>query len=201
MGEPVKRQHSASDYFNLGIAIVVLAVLLGAGIYLMVKGISDHKTGQIIGGAFLAVIGGIVPAFLVVLGLQKAARSTVPGLAPPKIAVTLTSEQFSPGDQVTGRVDVTESGRLRKLEVLLRCHDSGPSYKGISWSTASSPLATGALAAPASYSFSIRVPHDAPPTFSLGGATIWWDVDARCDVIGSDLHVPQRIEVAAPVRR
>jgi hypothetical protein len=197
----VKRKHTAADYFNLGIGIVVLAVLLGLGIYLLAKGISDHKTGEIIGGAFLAVIGGIVPACLIVLGLQKAARSSVPGLAPPTITLTLASGQFSPGDQVAGRVDVTESGRVRKLEVLLRCHDSTPSYKGISWSTASSPLATGSVAAPASYSFSVALPADAPPTFSNGGASIWWDVDARCDVVGSDVHVAHQIEVAAPVHR
>ncbi len=197
----MKRKHTAGDYFNLGIGIVVLAFLLGLGIYLLVKGISDHNTGAIIGGVFLTVIGGIVPVFLLVLGLQKAARSSVPGLAPPKVTLTLASAQFSPGDQVAGRVDVTESGRVRTLEVLLRCHDSTLSYKGISFSTASSPLATGSLAAPASYSFSVALPADAPPTFSSGGASIWWDVDARCDVVGSDVHVAQQIEVAAPVHR
>ena len=72
----MKRQRTASDWFSAGIALVVMGVFLVVGIVLIVHGISRHNTGGIVGGAFLAAIGGIVPVFLLYFGLQKAARGT-----------------------------------------------------------------------------------------------------------------------------
>ena len=110
--------------------------------------------------------------------------------------MTIPRTQFAPGDSVSGRVDVTESGHARKLEVSLHCCDRTADYQGISWSATAAPLATGELTAPSSHSFSIQVPADAPSTFDAGaGASIWWEVDARCDVLGSDVHATQQIQV------
>jgi hypothetical protein len=197
----MKRKHSAADWFNLGIAVVVFVAVLGLGIYLLAKGISDHKTGEIVGGSFLALIGGIVPGVLVFYMLQGAARKAVPGMAPPKITLTIDGAAFAPGAEVTGRVDVTDSGHSRKLEVALHCHDSTADYKGVSWTGIGPPLASGNLTAPQSYNFSLVLPPDAAPNFSSGGATIWWEVEARIDVIGSDARVAQQIAVALPQKQ
>jgi hypothetical protein len=137
---------------------------------------------------------------LIFLMLQRLVRGAAPGLAPPKIELSLASANASPGAQIGGRVDVTQSGRVRRLEVTLSCHDRSPSYKGVSWTSPAITLASGELAAPGSYSFSIPLPSDAAPTFSTGDASIWWEVDARCDVVGTDVHATRQIEVAAPAR-
>jgi hypothetical protein len=194
----MKRNRSAGDYFNLAVALLVLGVLLAFGIALLVDGITHHKPAELVGGAFMSAIGGALPVYLVFLVLQRTARGAAPALAPPKIDLVLASERAAPGGQVAGRVDVIQSGRVRKLELTLSCRDSTSSYKGVSWTSPPTTLATGALAAPSSYSFSVSLPPDAPPTFAAGGASIWWEVDVCCDVIGTDVHVAKRIEVAAP---
>jgi hypothetical protein len=196
----VNRKRTAGDYFNLGIALLVVGVFLAVGVALIVDGITHHKTAELVGGGFMAAIGGALPVYLAFLLLQRIARGAAPGLAPPKIDLVLVSERSAPGSQVAGRVDVIQSGRVRTLEVTLACHDSSFSYKGVSWSSPATAIASGQLSAPGSYSFSIQLPPDAPPTFSFGGAAIWWEVDARCDVIGTDVHATKRIDVATPAR-
>jgi hypothetical protein len=178
-----------------------LVFLLVVGIVLLSNGISQHKTPSIVGGAFMTAVGGILPAFLLFLGLQRAARGAVPGLKPPKINLTIDKSGFAPGDTVAGRVDIVEAGHVRSLDVSLACHDRTSDYQGVSFTGAASSLAQGELAPPASYAFSLTLPADAPVTYGGDGARIWWVLDARCNVLGSDEHVSQEITVRVPAPR
>jgi hypothetical protein len=112
-----------------------------------------------------------------------------------QIRVTPERATYVAGEQVSGRVEVVEGGEVRKLDVSLRCRDSTLSYQGTSWSATSAPLATGELTPPATYSFSIALPADAAPTFNGEVGEIWWELDARCDVPGKDVHATTKITV------
>jgi hypothetical protein len=192
----MKRTRRAGDWFKAVIALAVTIAWLVAGIVLLVHGISMHNGGAIAGGAFLTAIGAIAPGILLYFAVQKTARSAIPGLKPPKVTVTIDRTEFAPGDTVSGRVDIVEEGHLRELDIALVCHDSTSDYQGVSFTTARSRLAEGALAPPESYPFSISIPADAPISYSADGAKIWWLVDARCDVLGTDEHVTAQIEVS-----
>lgn len=193
----MKRQRTASDWFSAAIALAVMVAFLVIGIVLLIHGINRHNGGSIAGGAFLTAIGAIVPVMLLYFGLQRAARSAMPGLKPPKVTVTVDKPQLRAGDTVAGRVDITEAGHVRKLDVSLVCHDKTSDYQGVSFTSEPSMLAEGELAPPASYPFSIAIPADAPISYSGYGASIWWVVDARCDVLGTDEHVTHQIEVVS----
>jgi hypothetical protein len=84
--------------------------------------------------------------------------------------------------------------------VWLKCCDHTIDYKGTSWSTATEPLATGELPAPTDYTFTLTLPAAAPICYSDGGVGIWWEVEARCDVFGTDVRAVTRLDVAVSDR-
>jgi hypothetical protein len=197
----VKRPDSATGWFNVAIGLAVIVFCLVLGIITLIHGIHRHNSGTIVGGAILTALGAIAPAIGVYAVVQKAARSTVPALKPPKIALTIEKSGFAPGDAVAGRVDIVEAGHVRSLDVSLACHDRTSDYEGVSFMGAASTLAQGELAPPASYAFSVTIPADAPVTYGGNGARIWWVLDARCNVLGTDEHASQEITVRVPAAR
>jgi|GEM_PF-2809978 len=196
----MKRQRTPSDYGNLAIALAVLAALIGFGVDLIVKGVHAHKAAEIAGGGFLAACGAVVPAVILGKLLQGGLRRAVPGAEPPAFELALDRPRYAPGDQVTGHVKVSRAGRLRKLTVSLRCHDKTLDYSGSSYTPAGVAVASGEVPAPTEYPFTLTLPADAPPSYSDGLAEIWWQVEARADVIGSDVRSVARIDVASGTR-
>ena len=124
-------------------------------------------------------------------------RRAMPGAPPPAIGVELQRTQVAPGETLGGHVKVSESGRARRLTVALCCRDRTADYVGTSQQVGLQTLASGALTAPAELPFTIAVPPEAPPSYSAGAISIWWEVEARCDVFGSDVKARAQVEVTA----
>src|SRR5205085_7412634 len=170
--------------------------LIGFGLDLIVSGIQKHQAASIIGGAFMAAVGAIAPVLVLTRVLETGLRRAIPGAEPPAIEVALDRTRYAAGDDVTGHVKVTRAGHCRKLDVTLRCRDRTADYEGTSRTGTSAALATGELRAPAEHPFTLTLPAGAPISYADRPVEIWWEIGARCDLLGSDVHVATRIEVA-----
>src|SRR5206468_560258 len=71
-----------------------------------------------------------------------------------------------------------------------------PNYQGTSLRIPGPALQRGPLAAGASFDFSVALPADAAPAYQDGGTEIWWELEARCDLPGSDVHQVARVIIA-----
>ena len=197
----MKKKLGPADIFNLLVALAVLLAVIVGGIVLIANGISSHHGGEIAGGVFLVASGALVPVWVGAKLFEPVLRRHLPGATPPTIQLELDKARVAPGEQVSGHVRVLTAGHTRALDVSLRCRDSSTDYKGTSWSTTTATLATGELPAPTEYTFTLALPPDAPPTYASAGVAVWWEVDARCDLLGTDQHAISRIEVALPGKR
>jgi hypothetical protein len=94
--------------------------------------------------------------------VQLATRRIRPGEGARAIKLQVDHKRLPPGGEVTGHVEVTRTGRVRRLEVsvLPRPH---PELRWNHVETHDWALATGALSAPTELPFALRLPPDATP--------------------------------------
>ena len=99
----------------------------------------------------------------------------------PTFNIQLENRRCHPGDVVEGRVTVLKSASSRELEVFLRFVERTSDYQEIPRSVGSGPLHTGDLRKGMSYSFQLRLPHDALPNYASEHGSLQWLVDVQAD--------------------
>jgi len=118
----------------------------------------------------------------------------------PRLALELDRARWSPGETITGTIQVLEGGGSRSLEVLLQYHESTDDYATVATSVTTGPLHTGDLPTGMSFRFELTLPPDALPNHRSDHGELHWELDVRSDELGRDTHERGRIEVA-PVPR
>ena len=104
---------------------------------------------------------------------------------------------FKPGDWVRGRVNVTEGGNSRALNVEVRFRERTDDYSATAATYGQTQLHEGELSAGASFPFAIQLPPDCLPSLQTPNAMLFYEVCACSDDRGLDTHADARFEVKA----
>ena len=112
------------------------------------------------------------------------------------LVLELERERYQPGDWIRGAVVVQQGGPARTLEVFVLYQERTEDYTEAGLTGRTGPLHRGDLVAGARLPFALQLPPDAPPPYRSRWGELYWEVDAKADRFGADLHARRRIVVA-----
>jgi hypothetical protein len=115
----------------------------------------------------------------------------------PALNIEVDQDTFKPGDWVRGRINVTEGGNSRALQVEVRFRERTNDYSATAATYGQTQLHEGELSAGASFPFAIQLPPDCFPSLQTSNAMLFYEVRARSDERGLDTHADARFEVKA----
>jgi hypothetical protein len=118
----------------------------------------------------------------------------------PRFQLRLERQRYSPGDTITGSVDVLESGRSRSLEVSLDYNEETEDFLDLGTRAGSQRLHEGEVATGMSFPFELALPTDALPNYRSEHGELYWEVHVKSDQPGRDAHERRRIEIELPHR-
>lgn len=113
------------------------------------------------------------------------------------LVVEVAPGVYGPGDRVPGAVVVLRGGKARKLVVSLVYRERSPDYTYAAIEASACTLHSGHLETGARFDFAVDMPADALPGQQLAHGETYWEVAARCDRRGWDVHASARLDDAA----
>jgi hypothetical protein len=113
-----------------------------------------------------------------------------------KVTLELDTDPFVAGKQVTGRVNVDESGSSRSLTMTLSFHERTRDFHEIRYSSDLVVHQGNTLAGDA-YDFEFTMPPEAPPSIKTKYGELYWELRLKSDQPGLDTNEDRRVEVVA----
>lgn len=112
-----------------------------------------------------------------------------------QLELKLGDRPFVAGGRVSGTVTLHEPGRFRDVEVCVNLREecSGRTVNALSFR--SGPLHSGPLDAGSSHAFEVPVPEGVPASVTGKHGKLVWEVDARAEQFGRDVHARERIYI------
>ncbi len=118
-----------------------------------------------------------------------------------RLAIKPERQSYSPGETVSGTIEVLESVNAKELTVALEYRDWTSDYHSVSRTVpAQAPLHVGNLEQGQSLDFGFALPADALPNQTGRFGSTAWGLHARVAHFGPDLHVWLVVHVAEPDR-
>lgn len=117
-----------------------------------------------------------------------------------KLTIDLDADHVTPGQHVSGRVNVLEGGPSRSLSLTVSFHERSRDYAVVPHAS-TGVLREGDLQTGQSVAFDFTLPEEALPAVAAAHSALYWELEVRSDEPGIDTVVRAPLHVVVASQR